>query len=329
MIALIGEWGNGKMENGNFQKENMSCYDSSVLEKVFEALSVSYPEQTREWFGGIKKIFQCIIQKWLLVPVCFLPDSSLGILFRAYSEKFTANVVVKIIPPYIMRYESELAAYQNLSNKYMCSLIDYDNDSHSLLLEDIKPGTPFDFYRDKENLKAFFDIVYETTGTLSNDSAIMYFELYSEKIQMAEKNIYSMEERKSYIEQSSKLIRHYFANDKLYYMHGDLHSGNVLKYGDFFRAIDPLGFLAPKDFIFVRFAVFQLLYEKNKEQKLRKIIEFLSGYYTEKEKFMAALLIDTDMCIHTGLVQLSVNRKMAAAFIDLTKFLQSETQIPF
>lgn len=301
------------------QKEN-SLYENPVIHKIYQGLCVTYPNETASWFCHLRKITNRLVDRWKLTDIRLLPGSSLGIILEAHSSLFRQNVAVKIIPPYIMRYKAELAAYQALSPEYMCPLLDYDNAVCALLLKKIEPGTPFHFNKDRKQLKCFFDVVYNNTLTANDKSFDSYFQLYNEKVLLAHKNDYLLKLRMQYVMQSQKAIDRYFKNDDLYFMHGDLHSGNVLKDTSHFYAVDPLGFLAPRDFIFTRFAIFQIVFSEDIAEQFLKTAEFLSDYI-DIEKFTVALFIDTVMAIHTGIVQDHDEYKLVNTFLKLAEFL--------
>lgn len=299
-------------------------HENSVIHKIYQGLCVTYPNETADWFGQLGKIMDRLVQRWKLTDIRFLPGSSLGIIFEAHSGLFHQNAALKIIPPYIMRYEAELAAYQTLSPEYMCPLLDYDRAACALLLNKIEPGTPFRFDTDRELLRCFFDIVCDKTLPSSGRSLDSYFRLYDEKVLLAQKSDYLPDLRAHYVTQSKKIIERYFKNDELYFMHGDLHSGNVLKGVNRFFAVDPLGFLAPRDFVFARFAIFQTIFSENIAEQFHETAAFLSDYI-DKEKFTAAVFVDTVMAIHTGIVQDHDEHKMVNGFIRLAEFLMQHS----
>lgn len=297
-----------------------SPYEDSAIYKIYQGLCVTYPDETAIWFCRLGEIADRLIYRWKLTDIRLLPGSSLGIILEAHSGLFHQNAAVKIIPPYIARYEAELAAYQTLSPAYMCPLLDHDDAAQALLLKKIEPGVPFHVNQDRELLHSFFDVVYHNTFPSSEASLSSYFQLYDDKVLLAQKNGYLLELRTQYVAQSKRVIDRYFKNDDLYFIHGGLHSRNVLKGANRFYAIDPLGFLAPRDFIFVRFAIFQIVLSENIAEWFHRTTDFLSDYI-DRERFTAALFVDTVMAIHTGIIQDHDEYKLVNAFLKLAKFL--------
>ena len=204
----------------------------------------------------------------------------------------------------------------------MCKLLDWDIQENALLLEMISPAVPFDFTKDKIKLATFFENIYQNTITYDKSIALeTYWHFYENKVNVACKSSYMKDYRKKCNQRSKYIKQKYFNNTALYYIHGDLHNGNVITNGNKFVAIDPLGLLAPRDFIFARFAAFELLKANNKESMLDNVINFLFNFIDVK-KFYMALMIDVDLAILTGIIQLNDNNMMTNQFIKVMNFLE-------
>lgn len=300
-------------ENMDYKKDlEEMCYNFSRI----------YGQEAEKWFLELNLLLQKICKKWKLEELSLLSGASLGIIISCYTKVYNKKVVIKIIPAFINRFEQEWMAYTMLSKEYMCKLLDYDIENKILMLEMIEPAMPFIYKQDKSKLEIFFRCIFQNTKVYTGEDGVeSYWDLYERMRRLAQKSSYILEYREKCNARTNYIKNKYFGKDELYYMHGDLHSGNVIKKGDAFIAIDPLGFCAPKEFIFVRFAIFQLVFAENKKEALSEIEQFLKAYINVK-KFYMALIIDTDLAILTGIVQLNDEYEMVNRFINVMDFLE-------
>lgn len=302
--------------------KNMSY--KKKLEQMCSDFIRIYGEEAEKWFLDVELLVKKSCEKWQITYLTLLPGASLGIIISGYSEIYNKRVVVKIVPFFINRFEQELMAYKMLSKKYMAKLLDYDIENKILVIELIEPATPFVYKKEKRELTDFFKCIFQNTEIYTgdgNNNIESYWKLYERIKMLAEKSHYLLDYREACNARTNYIKNKYFDNIDLYYMHGDLHSGNVIKKGAKFVAIDPLGFLAPKEFIFARFSIFELAFAKNKKEILAELVEFLKNYISI-EKFYMALIVDTDLAILTGIVQLNDGYEMTNRFVEVMIFLE-------
>lgn len=292
-----------------------------VLESLRSNLAFTYPQETNLWFNDVAFIIQDSIDRWRLRKVEVVKGGTLGLVIRAFSDTYNTQVIVKIIPPFLNRFESEVSAYQMLSSKFLCRVYDYIQKEGVLLLEDLDPGCGFVFGRDSSILKEYFIDFYNYTLTSQKSACFSFLDFYNEKWKMSSLKSFQLKKRTYFKAIADRLLENFFASSQCYNLHGDLHSGNLLWCHDTLIAIDPLGFSAPIDFMFSRFTLFQLIEADDWHRCLEEIISYLSFAITDINMFLYALIIDCELCIETGVVQLNDNYIMASKFIRIMEFL--------
>ena len=101
-----------------------------------------------------------------------------------------------------------------------------------------------------------------------------------------------------YVKAANDLFVKAFAKATTYLLLGDAHKYNLIKDGKSFVAIDPIGYVAPKEIEFARFigTVFTEDME-NIENNLQRSLEFFEKYST-KDKIISALFIDVVFRLH-------------------------------
>lgn len=76
-----------------------------------------------------------------------------------------------------------------------------------------------------------------------------------------------------------------FKNSKTYLLHGDLHHYNLLRTAEGYRAIDPIGCLAPIEFEFTRFIRNDILqhpgFDPRKDYSFAAVLLSLGGTGTD------------------------------------------------
>lgn len=293
----------------------------AVLDNLRSNLAFTYPQETNLWLNDVAFVIQDSIDRWRLRKVELVKGGTLGLVIRAFSDTYDTQVIVKIIPPFLNRFESELSAYQMLSSKYLCRMYDYIPKEGVLLLECLNPGCSFVFERDILKLKKYFVEFYNYTIACQKCSCFSFRDFYNEKWQLASLQTFQLNKRTYYKTIADRLIENIFASSQCYNLHGDLHSGNLLWSHDTLIAIDPLGFSAPIEFMFSRFTLFQFIECDDWHGCMERMIDFLSFAISDINRFLYALIIDCELCIETGVVQLNDNYIMASKFLGIMEFL--------
>ena len=104
---------------------------------------------------------------------------------------------------------------------------------------------------------------------------------------------------KEYVINANKIYDKYFSDKKSYILLGDAHKYNLLKDGDIFVAIDPIGYIAPKEFEIARFigTVLTENIEGDIKWYLRDTVQSFSTI-TDSTLLRAALYVDMVFRMH-------------------------------
>ncbi len=294
------------------------------IESIYNCFARIDEDETIKWLDKINDYILDLSFKWELCELEIFPKGRLGILISAYSYKYKSKVILKMIPRFIGIYEIEKNAYLNLSDKYMCKLFDYSDDTQTLLLKRISDIKPIVYEDDYDLLFSYFNTVYN--NLICSDSKHTMILEYKKNIKFAKKFNFMKEERNKITNICLKLYKK-FSNESLYLLHYDLHEGNLLREEDKIYAIDPLGYSAPKEFCFARFVIVKLFYGKDEEIRinLERLVDFVSNWVS-KEYFLDALLIDCDFFINTAIVEFDIYERIIPKMIKIANIILNKIE---
>lgn len=268
------------------------------VKRFKEYLGKNYPIETEQWINDLPQVIDYLKFKWKFDDYKVNPNSHFGLIIKANSRQW-GEVIVKLIPPFIGRFDGELQIYKAYENSGLtCPLYDYDKTFCALLLKCGQPGDYADFCQSNiEGLRRFFDnldtqlIVY-SGDKYNNYQAILQCKLDSPAYGK------NGEQINYYVEKANEVYAKVFSKEKTCLLLGDAHKYNLIKEGDKFVAIDPIGYVAPKEIEFARFigTVFTEDMD-NVENNLQSALEFF-GKYSTKEKIVAAVFVDIVFRLH-------------------------------
>ena len=94
-----------------------------------------------------------------------------------------------------------------------------------------------------------------------------------------------------------------FANDDCNLIHGDLHRYNIMSKNDSLLAIDPIGYIAPKEIDIARYIGTELTdVSGDINQHFQKLIIAFSSI-CDKERLKKALFVDVVFRLHNSLFE--------------------------
>ena len=271
------------------------------------------------WLSNKTSVLKQYVEVFNLSDIKVYETARLGLVLGAKS-KF-GNVVIKVIPDYLNIYDIECNAYKRLSTDYMCDLIYCNDNNKILMLKELDNSKTLIFKKDKQDLELFFDKVYKDIVP-SIEGEINYIDILKKYISILDKNN-RLKLYKDYEKDIFDIYDNYYKDTNKYLMHLDLHRDNILKNGNSYYAIDPLGYSAPLDFMFVRYIVLELFYENEINRYVYELIDFISKYF-EKESVIRALYIDSYFVFTTLLTQFTnttEGEKKCNDILKLTKKL--------
>lgn len=252
-------------------------------------------KQTEQWLEEVYQLLPRLIARWEITS--FLPNqmSRYGLVIDAKSQKY-GDVIIKLIPGFINRFQREMEAVKLLSGSFMAQLRDCSPEDNAMLLAKVPQARYASF---DENLKLidFFDRVTQNALPYSESLDIRYAPHYidelKEKLAAIDTVPFLKGPIRRMLEEAVDMYRQFFEGEPLYYIHGDLHCFNILDDGDRFCGIDPNGMIAPLAFEYVRF-IRNDIKAHPKFGFLSRLEMLLQSFarFCRKEAIVRALVID-------------------------------------
>ena len=265
----------------------------------------NYPSQTKNWTRRLEKEIPNLLKKWQITDYRVVKTSHFGIIFLAKSIKY-GDCVLKMIPPFIERYEPERSCYQTLPATFMCELYDYDDTCSAILMQQMDSDLPqfdkndttvLEFFKKALNSYKDIKISENDVHKFHNYSDILHGKLDENKFS------YRNEEIMQLVTQANELYDKVFANDEFYLVHGDMHRYNIMKSGELITAIDPIGYIAPLELDIVRFIGTELTDTTEDVQKKKaELVEYFAPL-SSKERIESLLFVDMVFRLHNSLFE--------------------------
>ena len=273
------------------------------VERLNSFLSIYHPVEAKEWKAQLEKAIPKLLKNWQITKYELIKTSHFGIIFIADSVMY-GPCVLKIIPPFIDRYVSERSCYQWINSSFMCELYDFDDNCSSILLEKCD-NVDLTFNKADDSLLKFFARVIN--GYVNeNQSDLSAFKDY-EKILKNKMKETDFKYKKSlimdYVNKAVELFDDTFSESQHVLIHGDLHRYNMMKKNGELCAIDPIGYVAPKEFDIARYIGTELT-DTDKESS--ELFEELLKYFSVLcpiEKIRRATVIDMIFRLHNSLFE--------------------------
>jgi|AGTN01.3.fsa_nt_gi 4-diphosphocytidyl-2-methyl-D-erithritol synthase len=275
------------------------------IKRLCAYLYKNYPADMDKWLKKLDFIVDELFEKWKIISYRLNENSHFGVVLFAES-KIYGDVVVKIIPPFIERFEREMNSYKFISDNVLCKLYDIDIKNCALLIKLASPGTYMDFNNNgKVYIKKLFDTAVFEKKIYGGNIFPRYFDKLTEKLNQLDWVSYKKEIIVKYVTDANEKYKDIFADDINFLIHGDLHKYNILLDGDKLIAVDPIGFLAPIEFEFARY-IGTILTEQKQDVNIpiafHEALTFFSNYSSE-EKIKSALFIDIVFRMHNSLTE--------------------------
>ena len=265
----------------------------------------NYPSQTKNWTRRLEKEIPNLLKKWQITDYRVVKTSHFGIIFLAKSIKY-GDCVLKMIPPFIERYEPERSCYQTLPATFMCELYDYDDTCSAILMQQMDSDLPqfdkndttvLEFFKKALNSYKDIKISENDVHKFHNYSDILHGKLDENKFS------YRNEEIMQLVTQANELYDKVFANDEFCLVHGDMHRYNIMKSSELITAIDPIGYIAPLELDIVRFIGTELTDTTEDVQKKKaELVEYFTPL-SSKERIESLLFVDMVFRLHNSLFE--------------------------
>lgn len=265
----------------------------------------NYPSQTKNWTRRLEKEIPNLLKKWQITDYRVVKTSHFGIIFLAKSIKY-GDCVLKMIPPFIDRYEPERSCYQTLPATFMCELYDYDDTCSAILMQQMDSDLPqfdkndttvLEFFKKALNSYKDIKISENDVHKFHNYSDILHGKLDENKFS------YRNEEIMQLVTQANELYDEVFANDEFCLVHGDMHRYNIMKSDELITAIDPIGYIAPLELDIVRFIGTELTDTTEDVQKKKAELVKYFAPLSSKERIESLLFVDMVFRLHNSLFE--------------------------
>ncbi|MCM1286164.1 MAG: 2-C-methyl-D-erythritol 4-phosphate cytidylyltransferase [Acetobacter sp.] len=272
------------------------------VKRLNRYLFENYPSQTKQWKNTIDREIPNLLKKWQITDYEVIKTSHFGIIFMADSVKY-GNCVLKIIPPFINRYEQERSGYQKLASAFMCELYDFDDACSAILMEQLDSSK----IEIDSRLHKFFEKVIssyreieissEYANTFHDYEAILYNKLNEDNFD------YKKDEIMMYVNKAVSLYKNVFGGEKKSLIHGDMHRYNLMYNDNDIRAIDPIGYIAPCEIDIARFIGTEFTEnEQMTVENYKKFVDFFSDI-VDKDKLKSAIIIDIIFRLHNSIFE--------------------------
>lgn len=269
------------------------------VKRLREYLGKNYPVETEQWISDLPQIIEYLKFKWKFEDYSINPNAHFGIVIKADSTQW-GKVVVKLIPPFIGRFEGELGLYEKYADTgLMCPLYDYDKSFCALLLKQAVPANYAEFTQENfGKITEFFDRLDKNLLPYNGEKYHDYGAILDGKKDMPALGLDYGKAIDEYVDKAITLYKKTFAKDKLYLLLGDAHKYNLIEDKDGYIAIDPIGYIAPKEIEYARYIGTVLTEDlDNAGENLQKAVGLFSKYSTQ-EKIIKALFIDVVFRLH-------------------------------
>lgn len=273
------------------------------VDRLNTFLSIYYPKECLLWKKQLETSVPKLLKHWQIISYDVIKTSHFGIIFLARSVKY-GKCVLKIIPPFIDRYESERSCYQHISSQFMCELYDYDDNCSAILLERCNEES-LEFNTDDDRMFRFFERIMNSSVS-EYQGCVDSFKDYSE-ILFAKKNEndfeYKNNEIMNYVNSACEVFNNTFTKADEALIHGDLHRYNIMSKNGELCAIDPIGYVAPKEIDIARYIGTELT---DTSSEIKPLYEALINYFAplcDEEKLRAAVFVDIVFRLHNSLFE--------------------------
>lgn len=293
----------------------------SNVTRLNRLLEKYYSIEAEQWQMTLKDEITSLLKKWQIESYRLIKTSHFGIIFLAKSIKY-GNCVLKIIPPFIDRYEGERSCYQHINSSFMCELYDYDDSCSAILLERCEES---DLSFDKENksLFRFFEKVFRSAKTTCN---IDHFKNYQTILEnkLNEKDFeYKNKIITDYVRRAVEEYNKVFADGEKNLIHGDLHRYNIMSKNGNIVAIDPIGYVAPRELDIVRYMGTELTDTAGDRQTLLNDMLDYFAPLCDRKRLMSALFIDVVFRLHNSLFE-NDDYSLTEKWLDILKVINME-----
>ena len=267
--------------------ENNITFCKKDAQRIFDKLSRFYnANDVSKWSDKVCIDINELLSKYMVYDYEINPNSYMGIILACKSEVY-GELIIKIVPPMIERFEKEISTLNLLPSKLTCRFYEIDYTKKAMVMERITPGTLVEFYDNKDLLAKLFKEL-SNNKTIPDDRIDERIKDFSEVVK--KDYLISKSVSHEFFEQVEVLYDEFLKsydnitiNCKKYLLHGDVYKNNLLLSKNGIKLIDPLGFIAPFVMELVSICAYECYYNTDKSNKkiLKDFCEFFKEYADE------------------------------------------------
>ena len=282
-------------ENSRTKFTNINSKDFFITNGIKNFMLRIYPKETKLWLNNIYSFYKEIENQYGNINNITLSQTSRFGLVMFLELDNKNEVIIKLIPKFLERYQTEKNAYLKLSNKYMCKLISFDDENNALFMPKLYP-IQGSIFNNNKILTNFFERVFENSTVYTKELENNSFKNFYENLKSLDLETKYSKNKNTIlknIRNSINLYQKYFSESVLYLIHGDLRKENILRKDNTLYAIDPIGYVAPIVFETSRFIIDDICSNKDifeEENRLAILIEYFSKWFDKKELIIATYI---------------------------------------
>lgn len=306
------------------ERFNLSIEEWNEFSKVVSSYK-KYGDDVLKFLDELPIVLDKHMKELEISEIGLLKGGRLGLVFHGYSKKYEKDLVLKFIPKFLNIFDIESNAYSRLSDSYMCPIYVNDRKNNLIVMERLNNSETLKYSEDKISTEEFFDKVYSNL-TVNNDNDPMHYLSILKDYYERAKDILDVPNFEEMKRKSLERYEEYFKDDDLYLIHGDLHSNNIMKNNDGYHAIDPLGYAAPKEFMFARFIITELFFTECSDEYFLELINFISKYF-DKEKLLNAVYIDSMLFLGALLAQVENYQRLLPKVLNIVDLIEKNITV--
>lgn len=316
---------NYQEETNNQEFNNIASGEDFETKGLKQMLLRTKKKITMEWLNSVYIYYKELINKYGEFKDFRLNQSSNYGLVALVTTQNNYEFVLKVIPPFLNRYPTEKKAYTLFSNTWMCELLNYDDYNHSLFLKKLEPVTSR-IFDDNINLQIFYDQVFSHTVDY-NPKNHKEFEKIIDNLIYKKKNIKDLPHfQEEFSVLLDKAIQFYnvFDEKQLKLIHGDLRVENILKDGNEYKAIDPIGYIAPIEMEPARFIISDIYHNRGYHciDRLNILLNFFKKWLNY-DKIIYGLYIYYVMIAYNSVFE-NKSTEMTEYYLDVISSIETK-----
>ncbi len=272
------------------------AHHSCISANTVSYLTQQFPAEAPAWLAAFPGELKRICEKWAFTPEGHEPFSRFGAILYGTSAR-CGRVAVKVVPWFSPRLKSEIYCYRRLPYREMCPLYDVDERLGAMLLRYV----PAADCADRASRERVFRSLYAQRRPAAPDEKMLprYEDVLTDVLSNARavvtaKNDARLSPFLPSIERALTAMEA-FRDSERYLIHGDAHEYNMLVEDGGCVLIDPLGYVAPIEFEFVRYLGTAMKENPLSNAQMGALVSRILPGEVDRARTLTAFAIDTTL----------------------------------